>query len=118
MLIDIPRGDITEVEVEKLKESLKLEEKLRKYWKNLEPRRRVKCLYALASSFLDANAEEISEQLILEAYEICPEYTREHLEEDMKDENFNYVCTRLALFFGPNFSNIEGGVPYVRVSKK
>jgi hypothetical protein len=109
---------MTEEERRKLTECLSLEAQTRSKWFGMAPHKKVKCLYALASSFLDANAEEISEQLVLEAYEIMPEYASKHLEEDMKDEDFNYLCTRLALFFGENFSNLEKGVLYVRKSKK
>ena len=100
IILRTPHGDVTKTDqarFETLKNQFRMFSDARK---TMIARVQAKCLYAFAHDFMEMGMDEVTDQMLLEASVICPEYVEEYLPRDMAgSESFDLMATKLAEFY-------------------
>lgn len=95
-----PAGDYTQEEMASVQKVYRIYQYLKGNWDDMPKDARARSLVALAHDMLAANLEEVSEDMLIEAEEVCPDYFKLYLKRDLKnDKVFGRMVDKLALVF-------------------
>lgn len=96
----LPHGEVTQDDLKAFATTMFYYRKFRKSYKNFPTPNRAKCLLYFIYDFACIGMDEVSDYLMEEIDDICPEYFDEFYKDDVdKDENFAKICLKLSKLY-------------------
>ncbi len=100
----LPYGDVTDEDVRAWRKIEYLYKQFERVNSEFSPRTSAKCLLCFAYEYYIIGMDEVSDELMQKALEVCPEYFDQYLVEDMgENPDLEKVYRKLAEFYEDQF---------------